>query len=119
MNSENVKANEKQFFEYVNSRNTEAMEQWIDKFVADDFVNHNPTLDVPKNKEGLKEMFRQLFRLFPDLNISIKEMVFENEILCFRHIISGIKGNEKTNGIAMVMYKNDKITDRWVTTEPV
>ncbi len=119
MNSDTVKANEKQFFDYVNKRDTEAMDNWIDKFVADDFVNHNPTFDIPNNREGLKEMFRIMFKIFPEFNISIKELVFENEILCFRHIIRGVKDNEDINGIAMIKFENGKITDRWATTEPI
>ena len=119
MNTEIAKANEKQFFEYVNKRDTKAMDQWIDEFVADDFINHSPALDEPPDREGLKKMFLKSFELFPDLTITIKEMAFENDILCFRHIIRGIKANEEINGIAMVKFKNGKITDRWATTEPI
>lgn len=119
MNSDSVKANEKQFFEYVNNRDTKAMDLWIGNFVADDFVNHNPTFDVPNDRDGLKEMFRIMFKIFPEMTILIKELVFENEILCFRHIVRGIKDNQDVNGIAMVKFKNGKITDRWTTTEPI
>jgi len=117
MNSKTVKENEKRFFDYVNQRDTVSMEKWIDEFVAEDFVNHSPALDVPPDKEGLKQMFHLLFQLFPEMNISIEEMVFENDILCFRHTLTGISGNGPVMGIAMVRYKNGRITDRWVTTE--
>jgi len=117
MNSIEIKANERRFFDYVNHRDTTSMEKWIDKFVAEDFINHSPILDVPADREGLKQMFHLLFQLFPEMNISIEEMVFENDILCFRHIIKGLSGSGSVMGIAMVRYKDDRITDRWVTTE--
>ncbi len=119
MDADAAKANEKQFFEFVNLRDTTSMERWIDNFVAEDFINHNPVFDVPNNRDGLKEMFRIFFNVFPEMKIIIEEMVFENQILCFRHIIQGIKKNEDIAGIAMIKYKNGKITDRWATTEPI
>ena len=44
MSSEAIKANDKRFFDYVNRRDTKAVEKWIDEFVADDFINHSPAL---------------------------------------------------------------------------
>ena len=117
MNSEAVKENEKRFFDYVNKRETEDMKKWIDEFVAEDFVNHSPALDVSPDREGLKEMFLQLFKIFPDMTITIKEMVFENDILCFRHIMRGFGNSDEIMGIAMVRYKKGRIVDRWVTSD--
>ncbi len=118
MNSETIKANEKRFFEYVNKKDTEKMEKWIDEFVADDFINHSPVFDVSADKEGLKAMFRMLFQHFPDVVITIKEMVFENDILCFRHVVHGMVENKEDMGIAMIRCKNGKMTDRWVVSAP-
>ena len=117
MDSEAVKANEKRFFDYLNKRDTEAMKKWIDEFVAEDFVNHSPVLGVPTDREGLKEMFLKMFQFFPDMTIKIEEMVFENEILCFRHIIQGLGTPDGIMGIAMVRFKGGRMTERWVTTD--
>ena len=102
LDSETVKKNEKRFFDYVNKRDTVSIQKWIDEFVAEDFVNHSPVLDVPADREGLKQMFHLLFQLFPEMTISIEEMVFENDILCFRHILKGTSGSGPVMGIAMV-----------------
>jgi predicted ester cyclase len=119
MDSEAVKSNERRFFAYVNSRDTKSMDCWIDDFVSKDFINHNPTFNVPNNREGLKEMFRMLFKAFPEINFTIKEIIFENNVLCFRHIVHGIRENEGIIGIAMIKFKNEKITARWAFTGPV
>lgn len=117
MNSETIKENEKRFFEYVNKKDVVAVEKWIDEFVDDDFINHNTVSNESADKEGLKEMFKTLFQLFPAITITIKEMIFEKDILCFRHIIRGIGKSDDTVGIAMVRFKQGKIVDRWVVTE--
>ncbi len=116
MNSETAKANDRRFFDYVNKRDIDAMKKWIDEFVAEDFVNHSPELGVSPDREGLKEMFLKLFEIFPDMTITIKEMVFENDILCFRLIMRGFGNNDEFMSIAMVRYKDGKIVDRWVTS---
>lgn len=119
MDAATVKSNERRFFEYVNLRYTESMGHWVDNFVTKDFINHNPILGVPNNRDGLKEMFSLLFNVFPEISLTIKEIIFENDILCFRHIVHGIKENEEITGIAMVKFKNGKITDRCAVTEPI
>ena len=116
MNSNVVKMNEKRFFNYVNKRDTIAMGKWIDEYVAEDFTNHSPLFDVPANREGLKEMFYKLIQLFPDMTITIQEMVFENDVLSFRHMIQENKNSDAFMGMAMVRFKGGKIVDRWATT---
>jgi predicted ester cyclase len=119
MNSDAVKMNEKRFFDYVSKRDTIAMEKWIDQYVAEDFTNQSPLFDVPPNREGLKEMFYKLFQLFPDMTITIEEMVFENDILSFRHMIQENKNSDALMGMAMVKLRDGKIVDRWATTSSI
>ena len=66
MHPEEIKANEKRFFDFVNRRDTEAVEKWIDECVAEDFVNHSTAFDEKNDREGLKEMFRKLIQFVPD-----------------------------------------------------
>ncbi len=128
MDADAIKTRERRFFEHVNSKDMNAICAWIDNHVAEDFVNHTPSFDVAPDREGLKEMFRQLIETFPDITITIDQMIFENDTLCFRHTVRGtntvpLAGIPATNkrfeimGIAMVGYKNGKITDRWVVTD--
>lgn len=119
MIGDGIKNNEKQFFEYVNSRNLNAMDSWIDTFLAEDFINHNPTFDIPNDREGLKQMLRMLIEAFPEITITPTDMVYENNILCFRLVIKGMKLNKDISGLAMIKFRNGKIADRWAFTEPV
>ncbi len=117
MHPEEIKANEKRFFDLVNRRDTEAMEKWIDEFVAEDFVNHSPAFDEHTDREGLKEMFRKILQFVPDLTISIEEIVFENGFLCFRYSLRGSGIKDKAMGMAMVKFINGKIAERWNVAE--
>lgn len=117
MRSEEIKANEKRFFDLVNQRDTKAIEKWINECVAEDFVNHSPAFDEPPDREGLKEMIRKLMQLVPGLTISIEEMVFENCFLCIRYIIRGLTTRDETLGMAMVRFENGKIAERWNVAE--
>lgn len=117
MNAEKVKANETRFFGYVNEKNTEALEKWIDDYVAEDFVNHSPDLDVPPDREGLKEMFRRIFQLAPGFMMTLKEMAFEEDLLFFRYLIHGVGDKDAIMGMALVRFKDKKIAERWSITE--
>lgn len=117
MHSEEIKANEKRFFDLVNQRDTAAMEKWIDEFVAEDFINHSPALNQSTDRQGLKNMLQQLIQLVPDLTISIEEMVFENGLLCIRYTIQGSGAKDGAMGMAMVKFKDGKIAERWNVSE--
>ena len=117
MHPEEIKANEKRFFDLVNQRDTKALEKWIDECVADDFVNHSPAFDEPTDREGLKEMVRKLIQFVPGLAISVEEMVLENDFLCIRYIIRGSGLKDEAMGMAMVRFENGKIAERWNVAE--
>jgi predicted SnoaL-like aldol condensation-catalyzing enzyme len=117
MHPEEIKANEKRFFDLVSQGNTEAMEKWIDEYVSEDFINHSPLNDEPTDREGLKEMVRTLIQTAPGLTISIEEMVFENCFLCVRYVLRGLGTRNGMMGMAMVRFEDGKITERWNVAE--
>ena len=117
MDSEKVKANEKRFFDYFNARNIDAIDQWIDDYVAQDFVNHSPVQNEATDRQGLKEMIRTLFRMAPDMTITIEEMVFENNMLCFRTVLRGVGPKNELMGMVMVKFKDGKAAQRWSLNE--
>lgn len=113
MDSEAVKANERRLFEALNKRKRDAVEKWIDAFIAEDFVNHSPSHNKTPDRDGLKEMMWEWLDSSPDLKINIHDLVFENDILCFRAEIEGIANDETFTGLAMVKFKNGKMVERW------
>lgn len=51
---------------------------------ADDFVNHNPQFGVTPDMEGLKQMIALLHQGFPDIHLTIEDMVAENDKVVLR-----------------------------------
>lgn len=113
MHSEEIKANEKHFFDLVNQRDIAVIKKWIDEFVAEDFINHSPAFNEPGDREGLKEMIQKLIQSVPGLIILVEEMVFENGFLCVRYAMRGSGLKDKAMGMAMVRFKDGKIAERW------
>jgi hypothetical protein len=110
MDSKTVKENERRLFKYFNERNMVAVDQWIDEHLSKDFVNHTTHFGGPSDKNGLKEIFRKFAEL--DMTIELGEMVFEDDVLCFRNIVH-VGGEPVSVGIAMVKFKDDKMVERW------
>ncbi len=124
MDTHAIKTNVKCFFDYVNSKDLIEISKWIDEYATEDFVNHTTPFGEAPDRDGLKESFRQLLKMFPDITFNMEEMVFENDILCFRMTVCGthsvpLAGIPPTNkryeitGFVMLRYKNGKIVDRW------
>ncbi len=117
MDSEEIKANEKRLFECFNRRDFEAVDSWINEHVAENFVNYTPHTGEERGREGLKMMFKNFAKSFPDMQIHIEDLVLENNTLCFRPIVSGAGKDTPVLGIAMVKFKNGKMVERWAYLE--
>ncbi len=114
MDSKTAKENDRRLFKYFNARDMVAVDQWIDEHLSEDFVNHSTHFGGPSDKDGLKEIFKKFAEL--DMTIELGEMVFEDDVLCFR-IIVHIGGKAVQAGIAMVKFKDDKMVERWALAE--
>jgi steroid delta-isomerase-like uncharacterized protein len=98
----------------------------IDELVADDFVNHDPSVppEVPGGSEGLKT-FVQVYRTaFPDLKIKVEDQVAEGDQVVTRWSASGTQKGElmgipatgkqgAVTGITIDRIKNGRIVESW------
>jgi predicted ester cyclase len=125
---EKRKENDRLFFGYVNQKDFTAMNNWIDEYVSEDFINRSPALGVSTDREGLKEMFRLLIEAFPDIMFEISDMVAEGDKMAFKLIISGThKGplmgipptgkSFKVENAAIITFSDNKIIERWVVSD--
>jgi steroid delta-isomerase-like uncharacterized protein len=51
----------------------------IDEIVAADFVNHTAGLDEPQGRANIRASHEALFAAFPDLSVTVHDMVSEGE----------------------------------------
>jgi steroid delta-isomerase-like uncharacterized protein len=72
LESEQLKLLAKRFYEEVlNGGDLSA----IDELVADDFVEHEEFAGIPANKEGLRDWVALMRTAFPDLVVSVNQMM--------------------------------------------
>jgi steroid delta-isomerase-like uncharacterized protein len=58
----------------------------IDELVADNFVNHDPTLplDLPPGREGFKELVNFYRSAFPDAQVTVENQIAEGDKVATR-----------------------------------
>ena len=116
-NKEKLKGFYKEVF---NAHNPDA----ISNYCTDKFVDHNPDPGQKQGMEGLKAAFKGLFAAFPDIHVSVEQVVVEGDLAVARITMSGTQKGEymgmpasgkhfKMGGIDIVKIKDGKATDRW------
>jgi steroid delta-isomerase-like uncharacterized protein len=60
----------------------------LDEIIAPNYVYHSTQRDV-NGPEGLKQFFTMLRAVFPDVNVTIEDMVAEGDIVAYRFILKG------------------------------
>ena len=96
----------------------------VDELVADDFVDHSPPPDVPPDKAGMKQIVEMFRSAFPDLIVTVEDMVAEGDKVAVRVVTHGTHQGELM-GIAatgrtvafneqhFVRISNGKLVEHW------
>lgn len=119
--SEQNKAVARRFYEEVfNRKNVNA----IDDLCAPDFKDHSPMPGQGSGAKGVKDMFSTYIKAFPDLRLTVEEMISEGDVVAARFSGEGTHKGEifgaaptgkriSFHGIDMLHFKNGKVTDAW------
>ena len=84
--SEENKAQARRFYEEVfNKTNVDA----IDEFCVPGFVDHTALPGMAPGIEGVKQMLGMYLNAFPDLHITVDEMVAEGDVVVVRNTATG------------------------------
>jgi len=106
--------------EDVNERSLDAIEE----VYAPDFVWHEPDQDV-RGYEQAKQFATGFFDAFPDLNITVDDVVAEGDQVVSRYTIRGTHRGETEDfgpptgkqmvleGITIHRFEGDKIVEEW------
>ncbi|HEX4947573.1 MAG TPA: ester cyclase [Blastocatellia bacterium] len=98
----------------------------IDELYATNYVRHDPaTPDVRPGPEGVKQLVTTFRNAFPDLHITIEDMIFEGDKVVTRYSTSGTHKGEfmgiaptgkygTSSGIAIGHIVNGWIGEEWV-----
>jgi steroid delta-isomerase-like uncharacterized protein len=86
MSTEENKTRQRRVFEEVFNKGNLAI---IPEFIAPDYVYRSPLGMEAKGPEGFKQMVTRVRTAFPDLHITIEDMVAEGDMVAIRYTMRG------------------------------
>ena len=101
----------------------------LDELLAPSYVFHDPPPGLAAGIEGVRQTIRMFHAAFPDLKITIEDMVAEGDKVCARATTRGTHSGQPIMGInasgrkfvmrgmTMVRIENGRITDSWVSND--
>ena len=120
MSKENKALARRAWEEIFNQRNLDA----LDEFYAADAVWHQPDQDL-QGLEEVKQWLARPFEAFPDLNVTIEDVIAEGDKVVIRYTSRGTHQGEtgglgpptgrqiELEGIAIQRFEGDKIVEFW------
>lgn len=66
----------------------------VDKYVAANYVDHSLAPGLPNNREGFKELLNQFFNAFPDMKVTVEDIIAEEDRVVLRVTSSGTHKGE-------------------------
>lgn len=111
----------REFYErLMNQHDMAAMEEYL----TPDFVDHNPPPNVEPGMAGVKQTMSQFLSAFPDMAVTVEEMIATDDKVVSRITLTGTHQGEFMGiaptgnrivypGIDIVRIEGDKAAERW------
>ena len=102
------------FEDFVNKRNAEV----IRKNMTPDFHDHDGPGGKPTNLKGDEQMMVGMYKVMPDLHLTIEDMIAEGDKVVCRNIWRWTDPSGKKmqfHGFVLWRFEGDKIAERWAT----
>jgi pimeloyl-ACP methyl ester carboxylesterase/predicted ester cyclase len=121
---ERTHADARRFYEHLNRALTSGNLSELDDVIARDVVDRNPVPGMTQGLEGIKEAFREVRLAFPDLLVTVEDVVAEGDkAACrvstrgtHRGAFQGIRATGKQvrqTGIDILRFAGGKVVERW------
>ncbi len=118
--SEENKAFFQQFIDGMNAQDL----GFIDRLLEPNFIEHDPEPGVEPGIEGIKQMIGMFYSAFPDLHVTINQMVSEGDLVVGHMTTEGTQTGEfmgipasgkkiSITEIHMVRIANGKAVEHW------
>jgi steroid delta-isomerase-like uncharacterized protein len=88
------KATVRRFCNAMNTNDAEIIAKTIDELVEPDALIRTPLPIAATGAQGLKEVFARLLRAYPDLHITIEDLVEEGDKVVMRDTVTGTHQGE-------------------------
>lgn len=104
------------FEEFVNRKNSDIVFTNMTK----DFLDHDELNGPQVGPEAAKAMMENMYKMIPDLHVTIEDIIAEADKVVVRNIWSGTMRGEKMQFKGFVLWRieNGKIAERWATVTP-
>jgi steroid delta-isomerase-like uncharacterized protein len=118
------KATVTRFYEAMNTNNMETISSAIDELVEPDALIRTPLPIGFTGARALKEIFAKLHQAYPDLHITLEDMVAEDDKVVSRNSVTGTHRGEYMgiqptgksvtyNEIFIMRFVNGRIAETW------
>ena len=96
--------------------------------IAPDVVDHDPAPDQGPGPEGYIRLFAALRASFPDLAVSVDELVMDDDKIAIAYTITGTQKGEflgaaptgrkiRARGVQIARFRNGKMVERWGSSD--
>jgi steroid delta-isomerase-like uncharacterized protein len=96
--------------------------------IAADVVDHDPAPDQGAGPEGYIRMFGSLRTSFPDLAISVDQLVMDDDNIAIAYTLTGTQKGEflgvaptgrkvRARGVQIARFKDGKMVERWGSSD--
>jgi hypothetical protein len=88
------KATFRRFHDAMSTGDAELISKTIDEFVEPDVLIRTPVPVEATGAQALKEVFGRLYRAFPDLHITVEDVIAEGDKVVGRNTVTGTHQGE-------------------------
>ena len=114
----------------MNTRDAELISQTIDEIVEPDVKIGTPLPVEATGAQAIKEVFARLHRAFPDLHITVEDLIEEGDKVVGRHTVTGTHQGEYMglpptgksvtyNEIFIIRFVNGRVAETWGVVDVV
>ena len=100
----------------------------IDQYIAEDFVEHEAVPGMEATREAPRQIFKMMQTAFPDLAISVHDMIAEGDKVAARITFTGTHSGEffgvpasgnqvAMDGIDIMEFRDGKAVGHWGVTD--
>ena len=118
------KATFRRFHDATNTGDAELISKTIDELVEPDAAIHTPLPIEATGAPLLKEVFRRLLRAYPDLHITVEDLIEEGDRIVSRNTVTGTHQGEYMglpptgksvtyNEIMIVRFAGGRVAETW------
>lgn len=111
------------FHEATNAGDLELISNLVDEIVEPDVVLHTPAGDAT-GPQAMKQVWEVLLRAFPDIHVTLEDVIVEGDKIVFRNTVTGTHQGEyrgvpptgnsiKYHEIFIVRFAGGRIAELW------